>query len=49
MTTGQWHVEGITEGIVGVGVYYASIDDKLDGGNLIFRNKSYPRDSYGWR
>jgi len=29
-----------------VGVYYASIDDKLDGGNLIFRNKSYPSDSY---
>ena len=44
--TGQWHVEGITEGIVGVGVYYAFIDDELDGGNLIFRNKSYPGSSY---
>jgi hypothetical protein len=44
--TGQWHVEGITEGIVGVGVYYAFIDDELDGGNLIFRNKSFPGESY---
>ncbi len=46
--TGQWHVEGITEGIVGVGVYYAFIDDELDGGNLIFRNKSYPYDDYDY-
>jgi hypothetical protein len=29
-----------------VGVYYAFIDDELDGGNLIFRNKSYPGSSY---
>jgi hypothetical protein len=44
--TGKWHVEGITERIVAVGVYYVYIDDELNGGNLIFRNKSYPGESY---
>ena len=37
--TGKWHVEGITERIVAVGVYYVYIDEELNGGNLIFRNK----------
>ena len=44
--TGKWHVEGITERIVAVGVYYVYIDEELNGGNLIFRNKSYPGSSY---
>ena len=29
-----------------MGVYYVYIDDELEGGNLIFRNKSYPGEWY---
>ena len=34
---GRWHVEGQTENIVAVGVYYLQVDEGLEGGNLKFR------------
>jgi hypothetical protein len=40
--SGRWHMEGLTEKIVAVGVYYASVDDSLEGGKLRFRNKTTP-------
>ncbi len=36
---GHWHTEGRTEHCVAVGVYYANIDDGLEGGSLKFRVK----------
>lgn len=35
--SGRWHVEGQTENIVAVGVYYCHVGEELEGGNLKFR------------
>ena len=43
---GRWHVEGQTENIVGVGVYYLQVDDGLFGGNLKFRPAEAPQPYY---
>jgi hypothetical protein len=40
--TGNWHVEGRTEKITAVGVYYCERGSDLKGGDLKFRNASVP-------
>jgi hypothetical protein len=43
---GRWHVEGQTENIVAVGVYYLEINEDLTGGNLKFRPAYGPQPFY---
>eukprot|EP01112_Ceratiomyxa_fruticulosa_P008142 TRINITY_DN2106_c0_g2_i6.p1 TRINITY_DN2106_c0_g2~~TRINITY_DN2106_c0_g2_i6.p1 ORF type:complete len:598 (-),score=89.97 TRINITY_DN2106_c0_g2_i6:53-1654(-) len=43
---GRWHIEGATENIVAVGVYYIQIEDELQGGKLKFRPDHGPGDFY---
>ncbi|CAF5088268.1 unnamed protein product, partial [Rotaria sp. Silwood1] len=33
---GRWHTEGSTENIIAAGVYYAHVDERLEGGALKF-------------
>ena len=43
---GRWHVEGQTENIVAVGVYYLQVDEGLEGGKLKFRAADSPQPFY---
>eukprot|EP01113_Clastostelium_recurvatum_P001134 TRINITY_DN10470_c0_g3_i1.p1 TRINITY_DN10470_c0_g3~~TRINITY_DN10470_c0_g3_i1.p1 ORF type:complete len:622 (+),score=111.44 TRINITY_DN10470_c0_g3_i1:136-1866(+) len=43
---GRWHTEGYTENIIGSGVYYAHVDDALEGGALKFRPAHAPQPWY---
>jgi len=43
---GRWHVEGLTENIVAVGVYYCHVDANLLGGDLKFRPPNCPEPHY---
>ena len=43
---GRWHTKGNTESIIAAGVYYAYIDDRLEGGALKFRPKHAPQPWY---
>ena len=40
--SGMWHVDGVTENVVAVGVYYAQVDEELEGGDLKFRPAHAP-------
>ncbi len=44
--SGHWHIEGKTENIVAVGVYYCQISSCLQGGHLEFRPLVYPDPAY---
>eukprot|EP01125_Pyxidicula_operculata_P020099 TRINITY_DN734_c0_g1_i4.p1 TRINITY_DN734_c0_g1~~TRINITY_DN734_c0_g1_i4.p1 ORF type:complete len:433 (+),score=45.88 TRINITY_DN734_c0_g1_i4:432-1730(+) len=44
--SGKWHLEGVTERIVAVGVYYCHVDSDLEGGNLKFRPRKIPQRHY---
>lgn len=44
--SGRWHVEGHSENIAGVGVYYCHLGDGLEGGSLKFRPKTAPQPDY---
>ncbi|ETO35327.1 hypothetical protein RFI_01734, partial [Reticulomyxa filosa] len=43
---GHWHVEGLTENIRYVGLYYWEWDDALSGGNMKFRPLVHPQRCY---
>eukprot|EP01084_Bolivina_argentea_P187004 322218_1 len=45
--SGKWHIEGLTENIALVGIYYYEWDKGLNGGNLKFRSVQAPREFYG--
>ncbi|KAI9324312.1 hypothetical protein DFJ73DRAFT_872989 [Zopfochytrium polystomum] len=40
--TGKWHLEGQTENIAAVGVYFLQVDDGLRGGHMKFRPRFLP-------
>ncbi|CAF1120481.1 unnamed protein product [Adineta ricciae] len=44
--SGHWQIEGRTENIQAIGVYYLQIDDKLEGSALKFRPRITPDKTY---
>ena len=45
---GRWHKEGLTENVLGVGVFYARVDKQMEGGNVKFRPEDGPGEHYGF-
>ena len=39
---GKWHIEGLSEDIRAVAVYYNQVDPELTGGNMKFRPSRVP-------